>query len=275
MLDRARIAVAALLGLGLELAPCAARADEYQDHVDRATALAQEEHYKDALVELDAAYALRQSPRLLYLIAQTKQRLGRVQEALAGYERFLAANDGAEPSSRADAKAQIAALRRILALPERERAPANEWGAEKPPVEVRWDKKPSPGLMAGGAVLFGAAYLGAVVTATIVHLPGHGNDQACQSGYGGSNTCPDGSIGAAAWTLLVPVAGPFVSSIVYHAPTWAVTWTLIDGAAQVGGVAMMAYAVKHPKNVPVYASKLLLLPYAGMGAAGLRAVGRF
>ncbi len=123
-----------------------ARADEYQNRVGRAALLAADDQHREALAELEAAYALRQSPALLFDIARAHQHLGDTRAALDGYERFLtAAGAGADSAKRAEAEAELVRLR------------------------PRYERKPSRGLMAGGAVLFGAGYVGAVVTGS--HRP--------------------------------------------------------------------------------------------------------
>ena len=120
-----------------------------------------------------------------------------------------------------------------------------------PRVDVRYEMKPSLGLTVGGAVLFGTAYAGAVVTGSIFLAPNNGS---CVT-FAGSPPCPGGNQQVAAGTLLIPVLGPFVAAIAYRDPTWSTAWSLVDGAAQVGGFAMMLYAARHPKKVPVYAER--------------------
>jgi hypothetical protein len=101
----------------LFLASPAARADDYQDHADRAEALAKEDRWRDALGELRAALALRPAPRLMYLMAKAQQRLGEARAALSGYESYLAADPGGDEALRRDAQAQIARLRQNLEAP--------------------------------------------------------------------------------------------------------------------------------------------------------------
>ena len=189
----ARLGLVALLLAGLAIAPREARADEFQAHIDKAGALAQAERYKDALAELQAAYALRQAPRLLYMRAKVLQRLGDARSALASYEGFLAAEPEADPRFRADAEAEAAKLRHILGMDVAPLAPHGVPGvplpagagpqpfrggpiaAEVPPGDVHYEMKTSAGLMAGGAVLFGSAYAAAIITG--FHLPRAGQRQ--------------------------------------------------------------------------------------------------
>ena len=54
-------------------------------------------------------------------------------------------------------------------------------------------------------------------------------------------------VGAVGGTLLVPIAGPFVSGVLSASYQWAAPWILIDGAAQIAGLAML---VSGARSVP-------------------------
>jgi hypothetical protein len=270
-MDRRKGFVAALICAAFGLAPRAAFADEFQDHLDHATVLAQGERFKEALAELQAAYELRQSPRVLYMIAKAQQRLGDAKAALASYERFLTAYADGDPRYRADAQEQAAQLKHLLgkdvALPA---SPVGAQG-EKEGFDVRWEMKPNVGLMAGGGVLFGAAYAAAVVTGGIYLEP---SNASCYT-YQGGPPCPSGNPQVAGGTLLIPILGPFIAALAYRDPPWSVPWALVDGVAQVGGFAMMVYAGQHPKKVPVFAKSVQVLPFGSARGGGLQAVGTF
>jgi hypothetical protein len=264
----AAVVAALLFGTARE-----ARADEYQDHVGRAAALTQREQYKAALVELSAAYAIRQSPALLFEMARAQQRLGDAPAALDTYERFLAADVDGDPAKRAEAEAAVANLQRLTGKVAA--APVAEQKRERP-APIRYERKVSRGLMAGGAVLFGAGYLGAVVTGSIFLSAGI---NGCPGYTIGSNppvyTCTSGNLQIASGLLLIPGAGPFLAAFAYRDPTWSLNWALVDGIAQAGGLTMMIYAAKHPREVPVQGEAFQLMPLAGRGVGGLQAVGRF
>jgi tetratricopeptide (TPR) repeat protein len=273
-----RAGAAVLCFSALALASSSARADEFQDHLDHATTLAQAERYKEALAELEAAYGQRQSPRLLYMMAKMQQRLGDADKALSNYERFLAADTDGDPRLRSDAQEQVGKLQRLLGKAPPPAAPPTmaptDPRLEAPPREIKYESKPSVGLIAGGSALFGSAYLGAVVTGSIF-LSGN-NSNCTPYSYGGySNNCPGGNQQVASGLLLIPVAGPFLAAIAYRDPAWSINWALVDGVAQVGGVAMIAYAATHPKKVPVYGGRFQILPYAGPSGGGLQASGKF
>jgi tetratricopeptide (TPR) repeat protein len=282
----ARIGAAALCCGALVLASRDARADEFQDHLDHATTLAQAERYKEALAELEAAYAQRQSPRVLYMMAKMQQRLGDAQAALSSYERFLAADPDADARVRSDAQEQVGKLRRLLGKelphppltpisPPTGPTPAADSRLEAPPPETQYVMKPSLGLVVGGSALFGSAYLGAVVTGSI--FLSNGNNNYCNSSPSPyyTTSCPPGNQQVASGLLLIPLAGPFLAAFAYRDPAWSINWALVDGVAQIGGVAMIAYAATHPKKVAVTGQRLQVLPYAGPSGGGLRAIGRF
>jgi hypothetical protein len=111
-----------------------------------------------------------------------------------------------------------------------------------------------------------------VVSGAIYVAPGSG---CVTYNYPGVTPCPGGNQQVAGGLLLIPVAGPFLAAVAYRDPTWSVSWSLVDGIAQVGGVAMMAYAARHPRKVPVYGERFELRPYTSRAGGGLQAVGRF
>jgi hypothetical protein len=75
--------------------------------------------------------------------------------------------------------------------------------------------------------------------------------------------------------LAVPVAGPFLGALAWREPGWSASWVLLDGTAQVGGLAMMILAATHPRTVPVYGEAFQLVPFGGPGTRGLQAIGHF
>lgn len=75
--------------------------DEAQKHIQKATEAHQAGKYDVALTELQAAYALDPQPDLLYAIGQVDVKLGKCDDAIASYEKFLATNPPAEPSAAA------------------------------------------------------------------------------------------------------------------------------------------------------------------------------
>jgi tetratricopeptide (TPR) repeat protein len=74
---------------------------EAQKHIEKATQAHQGGKYDVALTELQAAYALDPQPDLLYAIGQVHVKLGKCDDAVASYEKFLATNPPAEPAAAA------------------------------------------------------------------------------------------------------------------------------------------------------------------------------
>ena len=132
--------------------------------------------------------------------------------------------------------------------------------------------------MAGGAVLFGVAYLSAVVSGSIYLSGGplelrHDPQQRDSSYFlGPLPREPAGRRGDPAHPVR---RATFISALAYRDPAWSINWALVDGVAQVAGLTMMVYAGTHPRKVPVYGRSFQVLPYGGTGSGGLRAVGRF
>jgi tetratricopeptide (TPR) repeat protein len=95
-----------LLAIALIALPLVANAGpkdkaEAQKHIDKATAAHQAGKYDVALTELEAAYALDPQPDLLYAIGQVHVKLGKCDDAVASYEKFLATNPPADAASSA------------------------------------------------------------------------------------------------------------------------------------------------------------------------------
>ncbi len=95
-----RLLVVATMILGARVAAADPRAEAHQ-HVERATALHKEGRFADALVELDAAYALDPQPQLQFAMGQLHARLGECREAIAAYDRFLATHPARGPAAMA------------------------------------------------------------------------------------------------------------------------------------------------------------------------------
>jgi tetratricopeptide (TPR) repeat protein len=74
---------------------------EAQKHIEKATNAHQGGKYDVALTELQAAYALDPQPDLLYAIGQVHVKLGKCDDAIVSYEKFLATNPPAEPAAAA------------------------------------------------------------------------------------------------------------------------------------------------------------------------------
>lgn len=129
---------------------------EAQKHIEKATGAHQAGKYDVALTELQAAYALDAQPDLLYAMGQVQVKLGKCDEAIASYEKFLATNPPAEPSAAANEA--IETCKSQLPPPEPEPAPAPPPEPAPAPLPVQPEQKPfytdklGSALVGGGVV---------------------------------------------------------------------------------------------------------------------------
>jgi tetratricopeptide (TPR) repeat protein len=196
------------------------RADEFTEHYGKATRLEGEERYDEAQAELEAAYRIRQAPRILYDFGVVHQRLGDARGAIDYYRRFLAADPTVDTSFRISLEREIEDLESVAAPPAKLR-PVDFEEAEHALAKPPDRRRGSPALMFGGAALWGAAYLCAFVSGIAFAVSTQGAQQN------------------AAGTLLIPGVGPFVSGLVYRDAGWSLPWVLVDGLAQAAGVLML------------------------------------
>lgn len=273
------------------IAPSAVHADEYQDHLARASQLAQNHHYRDALTEFKAAYAIEQVPTLLLSIARLHTQLGDGREALDAYRRFKVAVPSPEPELQKETDAAIASLGAVYEAREpRESRPAADTATSLARLEAlllsnstrsETDRlrRRNTSLMAGGSVLFGLGYAASFLTGSLSLGLGTCNTRNYDySSSSSSSTSSNSQCVAANALLLVPVAGPIVSSLVWSTNVaWSIPWTFVDGAAQIGGLTMMILAAKsnHALAAKGALANLRLLPYSTPTQAGLTVAGRF
>lgn len=276
-----RAAFALALGLGMGSAsprPAAAQEDPFAARMQSGQRLFQEEKYREALPEFQQAYALRQSPAVLLALAQTNQRLGNAEAALDAYERYLIAVPvgAAERGDKAfgDAEREAELLRRHVQALRAGRAPSPGITPEvlrallaesRKETDADRTRSRNRGLMAGGAVLFGAGYFGALMTGSFLVTE--------------TDTCGTSSsrvaLGPAAGTLFVPFLGPVISGLMCREVTWSVPWILVDGAAQIGGLAMMIAASRSNLRLKTQRVSMQLLPYSSSTSHGFALSGRF
>lgn len=125
-----------------------------------------------------------------------------------------------------------------------------------------------PGLIWGGVALWATAYSASAITAAVA------ND-ACTAS---TSLCITGR-----QIMYVPVIGPFAAIPNANGPGSSTTKTLLalDGAFQVGGLAMMVTGIvlsaSSPRTTHTAAveRKLVVAPYATPSSAGLGAIGHF
>lgn len=100
------------LALLLLLAPVrAGAADPFDAHYKHAISLSKGGHYENALREMEAAYALKPWPRLLYNLGQLHRKLRQFEEALQSFELFLRTDPSVKPELRKQVEEYLAELR--------------------------------------------------------------------------------------------------------------------------------------------------------------------
>jgi hypothetical protein len=221
-------------------------------------ALYRDQRYREALDEYQRAYSQRRSPDLLYRLARTQQRLGKGREALICYQRFLSSLTDPPEGLRVDAEREVARLETLLRdAVEAEAVPR----PETPPSLLREAPGRRKRLLAGGLALTAIGYLPALLTGIVT----------IASGW------PDG----VTWPLLVPVIGPVISGGValagYQPPIsveWGLPWIILDGTAQVAGLALLIAAARMKPDGAARA-RVQIAPWSTRGGSGLAAVGRF
>jgi hypothetical protein len=131
---------------------------------------------------------------------------------------------------------------------------------------VRAEERPEPDDGHGSGRLVAGGYA----------LMAMGYDAALATGAAALVGSPNPLTTVAGATLFIPVAGPFVSALVVRQSWWSVPWALVDGAAQVSGLAMVIVGFRtRVGHAPRAGASVRLLPLAAPGTAGLVAVGRF
>src|SRR3954451_3076762 len=97
---RSILAFIFVLGLILGSARVAVAQDDKTErariHLKAAIAYYDEARYEDAAREMEAAYALKPLPDLQYNLAQCYERLCKYTDAASAYDKYLAANAGAQ-----------------------------------------------------------------------------------------------------------------------------------------------------------------------------------
>lgn len=242
--------------------------DRFTSHIMTARAHIAQQRYRDALAEWNAAYEIRQHPDLLLELARTQQRLGMTQESVASYRRFLTAHESASPESKHEAMQAIARLSALL---------------PPPPVQLVTERSDPPyrvvtrphhrGMVAAGWTLLSLGY--AVAFGTGIGTGIAWNTSSRYTRYPSSST---------GWTLLIPVAGPLISSIVApvtggstYAYVWTLPWLLADLPFQIIGTALLIKGYRTPQKVlvPSWLASVQLHPYANQSGGGTGLSGAF
>lgn len=132
-------------------------------------------------------------------------------------------------------------------------------------LEISTIRRRNQGLLAGGSVLFALGYTGAIIGGSIL-LEENQTDSFARDSATGRN---------AGGVLLIPVLGPFISSLIMREPIWSLNWSLIDGMGQLGGVVMMTAAILSNRKLPSPLVGLRLSPIRTGTTQGLALTGAF
>ena len=269
----------------------------YRDQLLRAQELARAGRRSEALALFQAAYALKQEPGLLLEIARLQHGLGLGAEAIDHYRRYLIADPAAPAAFREEAARDIAQINALLSgaplgagphdtalAPPTSLATPLPPGSPPPPVglnePVVLRRTHHNGMIAAGWSLLSIGYAAAFATGLSMGLLWGGD---CYSSGPYSCSTPNS---AAGWTLLIPVVGPVISSIVAPATSrqavtyglvWDLPWLLTDLPMQLVGLGLIIQGYKTPQHYlsRKRLSQLMVRPYSNPGGAGLVASGRF
>lgn len=255
----------------------------------------------EALGLLQGAYLLRQEPALLLDIARLLHQLGLGAEAIAAYQRYLIADPSAPAELRGEATAAIAQITALLNAPTATPTVAPTAGPTPPALAgptatLTRPATPPPsilqsepvvsrrsrhkGMIAAGWTLLAVGYAGAFATGIAM---GATWASPCYmlSGYYCQYPSP-----AAGWTLLIPIVGPVISSVIAPATTtqaasyglaWDLPWLLTDLPLQLVGLGLIIQGYRTPQLFisRKQLSHVQLRPYSSPGGGGMIASGTF
>jgi hypothetical protein len=108
--------LAVLLG-SLAPRPASAKGDLAEQHYNRGLSFYDSKDYPSAIHEFQAAYKIRQLPRILLNIGQVYRKLGMASTALKFYEHYLRVDPRPKPEIKAEVDRYIAMTRAMLDPP--------------------------------------------------------------------------------------------------------------------------------------------------------------
>ncbi len=97
-----------------------AQAADFKTHYDLAMALYQAQKFEEAIPEFKAAYEREAKPGLLFNIAQSYRKAGRLREAIEYYDRYLSSEPKLDNDMRKKVDGYLAEARNTLAALELE-----------------------------------------------------------------------------------------------------------------------------------------------------------
>lgn len=197
--------------------------------------------FEDALARWQQSYELTQHPELLYNIATSLDRLGRLAEARERYTAFLEAMPDA--SNRNYVRRRVDVIDEQLAGNEPDASEAPPPGTDgapgvlADPVETPSVNEPS---RVGPAILFGlagAALVGGIVTAVLAEGQYGDLDDACPNGV-----CGEASRGDIDTLTALTVSADMLFGVAALSAVGGLLWWLLDtGDADVEASAMCGF----------------------------------
>lgn len=112
-----RTLLLALLVGSLTVRSASAKGDSAEQHYSRGLAFYESKDYPSAIREFQAAYKIRQLPRILLNIGQVYRKLGMASTALRFYEHYLRVDPKPKPEIKAEVDRYIAMTRAMLDPP--------------------------------------------------------------------------------------------------------------------------------------------------------------
>ena len=92
---------------------------DFRKHYQQALSFYERGQYQESIQEFQAAYAIKQLPKLVLNMGQAHRKLGHAKEALGYYELYLRIEPDPEPKLKAELDRYIQQTRMMLAAAER------------------------------------------------------------------------------------------------------------------------------------------------------------
>lgn len=238
-------------------------AGRYREHLSDAKVLEEVGQLSEALDEYREAYRQRPEPFLLYRMASIHDQLDHPRDALKLYRRYLNENPNLPEERQAEVATNIARL--TLSLAD---SASNEPTRTRPENSAR-TQRASLGMMAVGISIWGTSYIATAIVAGL----GLAGTQTSQF----LNTYPSESVAKMQSTLgvlLIPVAGPIISSALAPAAEWAIPWIFLGAGSQIAGMAM-TIAGGRTKQITPGSARARLAPWLSPATTGLALMGSF
>lgn len=93
--------------------------EDFRKHYQQALSFYERGQYQESIQEFQAAYAIKQLPKLVLNMGQAHRKLGHAKEALGYYELYLRIEPDPEPKLKAELDRYIQQTRLMLAAAER------------------------------------------------------------------------------------------------------------------------------------------------------------